>query len=89
MHFVPRSSDVLYHTALLEPQKSETIYFEAPTTPGEYTVHLQLSRALGDDDGHDARALTRERRMHDDMGLADRSASPMSLRRALSVRACP
>jgi azurin len=36
LHYVPRSGDVLYHTALLEPQKSESIYFEAPTTPGEY-----------------------------------------------------
>jgi len=32
----PRSTDVLYHTALLEPQKSESIYFEAPSVPGEY-----------------------------------------------------
>ena len=50
LHFVPVSSDVLYHTALLEPQKSETIYFEAPTTPGEYAYicsfpgHAQLMR---------------------------------------------
>jgi azurin len=37
MNYVPRTDDVLFHTALLEPQKSEAIYFEAPTTPGEYT----------------------------------------------------
>jgi azurin len=37
LDYVPRSADVLYHTALLEPQKSEAIYFVAPTTPGEYT----------------------------------------------------
>ena len=37
LQYVPRSADVLAHTALLEPQKSETIYFEAPSTPGEYT----------------------------------------------------
>ena len=37
LDYVPRSDDVLYHTALLEPQKSEAIYFVAPTTPGEYT----------------------------------------------------
>jgi azurin/glucose/arabinose dehydrogenase len=37
LDYVPRSADVLYHTALLEPQKSESIYFVAPTTPGEYT----------------------------------------------------
>jgi uncharacterized cupredoxin-like copper-binding protein len=36
MHYVPRSEDVLYHTSLLEPNKSEAIYFQAPTTPGEY-----------------------------------------------------
>ena len=36
LHYVPRSSDVLYHTALLEPEKSESIYFEAPTAPGDY-----------------------------------------------------
>jgi glucose/arabinose dehydrogenase/azurin len=37
LDYVPRTEDVLYHTALLEPQKSEAIYFVAPTTPGEYT----------------------------------------------------
>ncbi|MEO8563507.1 MAG: plastocyanin/azurin family copper-binding protein [bacterium] len=37
MNYVPRSSDVLFHTALLEPTKSESIYFEAPSAPGEYT----------------------------------------------------
>ena len=37
LDFVPRMDEVLYHTALLEPQKAETIYFEAPTTPGDYT----------------------------------------------------
>jgi uncharacterized cupredoxin-like copper-binding protein len=37
LEYVPRTEDVLYHTAMLEPQKSETIYFVAPTTPGEYT----------------------------------------------------
>jgi azurin len=37
MDYVPRTDDVLYHTALLEPQKSETIYFQAPSAPGEYS----------------------------------------------------
>ena len=37
LDYVPRTDDVLYHTALLEPQKSEAIYFVAPTTPGEST----------------------------------------------------
>jgi azurin len=36
-HFVPQTDEVLHYTALLEPQKSETIYFEAPTAPGDYT----------------------------------------------------
>ena len=37
LDYVPRTDDVLYYTSVLEPQKSETIYFVAPTTPGEYT----------------------------------------------------
>ena len=37
LEYVPRTDDVLYYTSVLEPQKSETIYFVAPTTPGEYT----------------------------------------------------
>jgi len=36
LDYVPRSDDVLYHTALLEPQKVESIYFVAPSAPGEY-----------------------------------------------------
>jgi uncharacterized cupredoxin-like copper-binding protein/glucose/arabinose dehydrogenase len=34
--FVPNSAKVLYHTLLLQPGKSETIYFTAPDKPGEY-----------------------------------------------------
>lgn len=34
--FVPESDDVIAHTLLLEPQKSDTIYFTAPDQPGEY-----------------------------------------------------
>ena len=37
MNYVPNSSKVLFHTALLQPESSESIYFVAPTTPGEYT----------------------------------------------------
>ena len=37
LDFVPRTDDVLFYTRLLEPQKSETIYFEAPSVPGDYT----------------------------------------------------
>jgi uncharacterized cupredoxin-like copper-binding protein len=36
LHFVPVSDDVLFNTALLAPQTSESIYFEAPRAPGEY-----------------------------------------------------
>jgi uncharacterized cupredoxin-like copper-binding protein len=36
LQFVPRSDDVLFNSALLEPQKSEAIYFEAPSAPGDY-----------------------------------------------------
>jgi uncharacterized cupredoxin-like copper-binding protein/glucose/arabinose dehydrogenase len=34
--FVPESEDVLFHTSLLQPQGSETIYFLAPSRPGDY-----------------------------------------------------
>jgi len=37
LEYVPRTDDVLYYTSVLEPEKSQTIYFVAPTTPGEYT----------------------------------------------------
>ena len=36
LNFVPRMGEVLYHTGLLEPRKSESIFFEAPVTPGDY-----------------------------------------------------
>lgn len=37
MNYVPNSTKVLFHTALLQPESNESIYFVAPTTPGEYT----------------------------------------------------
>jgi len=37
MNYVPKSANVLFNTALLQPHSSESIYFIAPTTPGEYT----------------------------------------------------
>ena len=37
MNYVPDDPAVLYHTALLQPETSETIYFTAPAVPGEYT----------------------------------------------------
>lgn len=36
LFFVPNSSKVLYNTSLLQPGKSESIYFTAPDKPGEY-----------------------------------------------------
>ncbi len=35
-NYVPDSPDVLFHTALTQPETSDTIYFVAPTTPGDY-----------------------------------------------------
>lgn len=36
MNYVPATADVLYHTNILQPETSETIYFLAPTEPGDY-----------------------------------------------------
>lgn len=36
MFYVPDSPDVLFHTALLQPEASERIYFRAPSEPGVY-----------------------------------------------------
>ena len=36
MNYVPNSGNVLYHTNILQPETSETIYFTAPTEPGDY-----------------------------------------------------
>jgi len=35
-NYVPDSELILFHTGLLEPGKSESLFFEAPTEPGEY-----------------------------------------------------
>jgi azurin len=35
-HYVPDSSDVLFHTALAAPGDSDTIYFTGPKEPGDY-----------------------------------------------------
>ena len=37
LHYIPESTKVLYHTNLIQPGGSETIYFIAPTKPGTYT----------------------------------------------------
>ena len=36
LNYVPDLPAVLYHTKLLQPSTSQTIYFEAPTEPGVY-----------------------------------------------------
>lgn len=36
MNYVPDSDLVLFHTGILQPESSETIYFEAPSEPGYY-----------------------------------------------------
>jgi azurin len=36
LSYIPATSKVLYHTLLLQPGKSETIYFTAPEKPGNY-----------------------------------------------------
>ena len=36
MNYVPVTNKVLFHTGLLQPETSESIYFVAPSTPGEY-----------------------------------------------------
>ncbi|MEM6699252.1 MAG: plastocyanin/azurin family copper-binding protein, partial [Bacteroidota bacterium] len=52
MEYVPNSDNVLYHTGLLQPGTSETIYFYAPETPGTYQFvctfpgHAELMRGV-------------------------------------------
>lgn len=36
MEYVPNTPSVLYHTGMVHPGKSETIYFIAPAQPGDY-----------------------------------------------------
>ncbi len=36
MNYVPVTPKVLFHTFLLQPNKSESIYFTAPDKPGLY-----------------------------------------------------
>jgi azurin/glucose/arabinose dehydrogenase len=35
--YVPAMDEVLFHTGLMQPESQETIYFVAPSTPGDYT----------------------------------------------------
>jgi azurin len=36
MQYVPVTPNVLFHTNLMQPESSESLYFVAPTTPGDY-----------------------------------------------------
>jgi azurin/glucose/arabinose dehydrogenase len=36
MNYVPKTNDVLFHTNIVEPEKTESIYFVAPKQPGTY-----------------------------------------------------
>jgi len=38
MNYVPDSDLVMYHTAVIQPNTSEAIYFQAPNEPGEYWI---------------------------------------------------
>ena len=38
MNYIPASSNVLFHTNLIQPGSSETIYFNAPLKPGNYII---------------------------------------------------
>ncbi|MEM6377195.1 MAG: plastocyanin/azurin family copper-binding protein [Bacteroidota bacterium] len=50
MNYVPDSDLILFHTGILQPESSETIYFEAPSEPGYYQYvctfpgHAQIMR---------------------------------------------
>lgn len=37
LNYVPILDEVLYHTGIIEPETSETIYFKAPAQKGKYT----------------------------------------------------
>ncbi|QMU26910.1 plastocyanin/azurin family copper-binding protein [Adhaeribacter radiodurans] len=41
-NYIPNTNKVLYHTNLLQPQSTETIYFTAPEKPGNYTYECSV-----------------------------------------------
>lgn len=51
-NYVPETADVLFHTALILPGGSDTIFFAAPATPGDYEFicsfpgHATLMRGI-------------------------------------------
>lgn len=52
MNYIPPSDNILFHTKLLQPAISESIYFVAPEQPGDYTFvctvpgHAQIMRGV-------------------------------------------
>jgi len=36
LNYIPKTSDILYHTRILQPKATDAIYFTAPSTPGDY-----------------------------------------------------
>jgi azurin len=36
-NYIPNLDEVIFHTGILEPESSETIYFVAPSKAGNYT----------------------------------------------------
>ncbi len=52
MQYVPNSPKVLHHTKLIQPGAAETIYFKAPSQPGDYMYvctfpgHYQVMRGV-------------------------------------------
>jgi uncharacterized cupredoxin-like copper-binding protein len=40
--YIPQTEKVLYHTRLLQPNTSETIYFTAPEKPGDYPYECSV-----------------------------------------------
>ena len=41
-NYIPQSDKVLHHTNLLQPNTNETIYFTAPSTPGDYMYECSV-----------------------------------------------
>lgn len=36
LNYIPATADVLFHTNIMQPESAESIYFTAPTEPGDY-----------------------------------------------------
>jgi azurin len=52
LNYIPKTSKVLFHTKLIQPGGVESIYFTAPSKPGDYTFlctvpgHAQVMRGI-------------------------------------------